>query len=691
MSNNFKLIAFVLTIFLSTSIFSQKNLGKEADKHFDNREFYLAAGYYKKAYEKEKKAEKKARFLFQMGECHRHINQLKEAESYYTKAIKAKYDDPIANLYVAEIRKEFMRYDEAIVAYQAYQQEVPSSKDAELGIKSCELAQKWKDAPTRHVVENLAFLNSKENDYSPSFADQKNYKRLIFTSWRDGSVGGNDIVTGHSHSDLFESQMDKTGKWSQPKSMGEPLDSKYNDGSSYISKKGDLLFFTRCIEEKSKAIGCHIYISRKNGPTWGNPEKVEFDPNNLPAGDSLSFRHPCLSADGNTLYFASNMPGGFGGHDLYKCTYDKKTKSWSAPINLGPAINTAHTEAYPFMNDDGKTLYFSSNGHPGMGGLDLFKAEMETDGKFSKAPENLKFPMNSSKDDFGIIFKGKKDEGYFSSNRDGGKGGDDIWTFSVPPLLFDLEGFVTDKADGRAIANASILITGSDGTNFPVKTDDKGHYTTKLAPETNYSVGCETDENTKNAAGMKYLANDDKGKFTTVGELASKHYRKDFQLVAATAEIHLPEVLYDLAKWDLRPESKDSLDYLYKVLVANPTIVIELSAHTDSRDTPQHNDTLSARRARSCVDYLVNEKKVPAQRIQPKGWGERKLLITDAQIAKAPAEEREGLHQKNRRTVFRVLRWDYVDPNAPAKPPVVLPKVTGEENSSEIDDAVEEK
>ena len=541
------------------------------------------------------------------------------------------------------------------------------------------------------LFRSLAFLNSKENDYSPSFADQKNYKRLIFTSWRDGSVGGNDIVTGHSHSDLFESQMDKTGKWSQPKSMGEPLDSKYNDGSSYISKKGDLLFFTRCIEEKSKAIGCHIYISRKNGPTWGNPEKVEFDPNNLPAGDSLSFRHPCLSADGNTLYFASNMPGGFGGHDLYKCTYDKKTKSWSAPINLGPAINTAHTEAYPFMNDDGKTLYFSSNGHPGMGGLDLFKAEMETDGKFSKAPENLKFPMNSSKDDFGIIFKGKKDEGYFSSNRDGGKGGDDIWTFSVPPLLFDLEGFVTDKADGRAIANASILITGSDGTNFPVKTDDKGHYTTKLAPETNYSVGCETDENTKNAAGMKYLANDDKGKFTTVGELASKHYRKDFQLVAATAEIHLPEVLYDLAKWDLRPESKDSLDYLYKVLVANPTIVIELSAHTDSRDTPQHNDTLSARRARSCVDYLVNEKKVPAQRIQPKGWGERKLLITDAQIAKAPAEEREGLHQKNRRTVFRVLRWDYVDPNAPAKPPVVLPKVTGEENSSEIDDAVEEK
>lgn len=685
------LLAVLFISGFSISVSAQKNLGREADKHFDNHEYYLAAGYYKKAYEKEKKADKKARFLFQMAECYRHINDLKNAENYYTKAIKAKYPDPIAHLYVAEIKKENMRYDEAIVSFQAYQQEVPSSKEAEMGIKSCELAQKWKDAPTRHVVENLSFLNSKENDYSPSFADQKNYKRIIFTSWRDGSSGSSDIMTGHNHSDLYESQMDKTGKWSQPKSMGEPLDSKFNDGSSFITKKGDLIFFTRCVEEKNKSIGCHLYVSKKNGPTWGDPEKVNFDPNNTPEGDSLSFRHPTLSADGNTLYFASNMAGGFGGHDIWKCTYDKKSKSWSAPVNLGSAVNTSHTEAYPFLHEDGKSLYFSSNGHPGMGGLDFFKAEMETDGKFNKSPENLKFPMNSPKDDFGIIFKGKKEEGYFSSNRDGGKGGDDIWTFNVPPLLFDLEGFVTDKADGKPIADASIIITGSDGTNFPVKTDQKGHYFTKLAVETNYTVGCETDENTKNSAGMKYLANDEKGKFTTVGEMASKHYRKDFQLVAATAEIHLPEVLYDLAKWDLRPESKDSLDYLYKVLVANPTIVIELSAHTDSRDTPKNNDTLSERRARSCVDYLVNEKKIPAARIQPKGWGERKLLVTDAQIAKVKEEEREALHQKNRRTVFRVLRWDYLDPNAPAKPPVVLPKVTGEENSAEIEDAAEGK
>ena len=682
---------FFLATFLGAffcMIYSQKNLGKEADSHFADQEYYLAAGYYKKAYEKEKKPDKKARYLFQMAECYRHIDDLKSAENYYNKAIKAKYPDPVSHLHIAEIKMENKRYDEAIISYKEYQKEIPDSKVAENGIKSCELSQKWIDNPKRYKVDNVAFLNSKENDYSPSFGDYKKYNKIIFTSWRDGSVGGSDLVTGHNHSDMFESVMDKTGKWSTPKSMGEPLDSKFNDGSSCLSKKGDMLLFTRCVEQKGVAVGCHLYLSKKSGPNWGTPEKIPFNPNSTPQGDSLSFRHPCLSPDGNTLYFASNMSGGYGGHDIWKCVYDKKTKEWSEPQNLGPAINTEATDAYPYMHDDGKTLYFSSKGHLGMGGFDLFKAEMGTDGKFTKEPENLQYPMNSPHDDFGIVFKGKREEGYFSSNREGGKGGDDIWSFILPPLLFDLEGFVTDAADGKPVANAIITITGTDGTNFPVKTDQKGHYSTKLAPETSYEVKCETDKDTKNAAGLNYLTNEDKGKLTTVGELASKHYKKDFQLTVATQEIHFPEVLFDLNKWDLRPESKDSLDYLYKVLVANPTIVIELSAHTDSRDGTAYNDTLSNNRARSCWYYLVNEKKINAARIKAKGYGERKLLVTDAEISKVKTkEEKEALHQKNRRTVFKVLSWDYVDPNAPAKPPIVRPKVTGEENSEELPDS----
>ncbi|MFN6037000.1 MAG: OmpA family protein, partial [Bacteroidota bacterium] len=277
--------------------------------------------------------------------------------------------------------------------------------------------------------------------------------------------------------------------------------------------------------------------------------------------------------------------------------------------------------------------------------------------------------------------------GYFSSSREGGKGGDDIWSFVLPPLSFNLDGFVTDAADGKPVANAIVYVKGSDGTNFPLKTDQKGHYNTKLVPEASYEVKCETDANTKNSQGLNYLTNSDLGKFTTVGLEESKNFRKDFQLTVATSEIHFPEVLFDLNKWDLRPESKDSLNYLYKVLVDNPTIVIELSAHTDSRDATVYNDTLSNNRARSCYFYLVNEKKIKPARIKPKGYGERKLLITDAEINKAKSkEEKEALHQKNRRTVFKVLSWDYIDPDAPSKPPIVHPKVTGEENSEELPD-----
>ncbi|MFN6036988.1 MAG: hypothetical protein ACK452_00870, partial [Bacteroidota bacterium] len=385
--------ASLLSFILFSSTYAQKNPGKEADKHFADHEYHLAAGYYKKAADKEKKPDKKGRYLFMMAECYWHIDDLKQAESFYAKALKAKYSDPISHLRIAQIKMENKRYDEAIVSFKEYQKEVPDSKIAENGIKSCELSQKWLDKPKRYKVENVAFLNSKENDYCPSFGDYKKYNKIIFTSWREGSTGSQDFVTGHNHSDMFESIMDKTGKWSTPKSLGAPLDSKFNDGACYLSRKGDMLLFTRCMEEKGKSVDCHLYISKKSGANWGDPEKIPFNPNNLEQSDSLSFRSPCLSSDGSTMYFASNMSGGYGGHDIWKCNYDKKAKTWSEPVNLGPAVNTDLTEAYPFLHDDGKTLYFASKGHPGMGGFDIFKIEMGTDGKFTKTPENLQYPI----------------------------------------------------------------------------------------------------------------------------------------------------------------------------------------------------------------------------------------------------------------------------------------------------------
>jgi peptidoglycan-associated lipoprotein len=340
------------------------------------------------------------------------------------------------------------------------------------------------------------------------------------------------------------------------------------------------------------------------------------------------------------------------------------------------------------MADDDKTLYFSSNYHLGMGGLDIFKAEKAADGKFTKAPENLKSPMNSAGDDFGIIFEGKKIKGYFTSNREGGKGSDDIYSFILPPLNFNLTGTVVSDENNEPVQNAAIHLKGSNGDMFEFNTGADGKYNFKLKENTSYEVTVATGKTTASKSyTLGFLANKDMGKLTTVDENESKDFVKDFALTPVKAEIRFPAVLYDLGKATLRPESKDSLNFLYQTLIDNPTIVIELQSHTDSRGSNTANQKLSEERAKSCVVYLSEEKKIPLARLTSKGWGEGKLLIKDAVINKAKTkEEKEALHQKNRRTVFRIINWDYVDPNAPkSDKPVFKPQVKGEENSEEVE------
>jgi len=429
-------------------------------------------------------------------------------------------------------------------------------------------------------------------------------------------------------------------------------------------------------------------MCKKQGPAWAEPELLPF---NI---DSFAFRHPALSADGNTLYFDAKLPGGYGGTDIWYSSFDKKGKTWGQPVNVGPSINTAGSEGFPFIADDDKILYFSSNTHLGMGGLDIFKAEKDAGGKFTKAPENLKYPMNSAGDDFGIVFEGKKMKGYFSSNREGGKGGDDLWSFVLPPLIFNLSGTVVSVENNEPVQNALIHLKGSSGDMFEFKTGADGKYNFKLKENTSYEVTVATDKNTVSQSfKLGFLANKDLGKLSSVGENESKDFIKDFALTPVKAEIRFPAVQYDLGKATLRPESKDSLNFLYQTLVDNPTIVIELQAHTDSRGSDAKNQKLSEDRAKSCVVYLNEEKKIPLARLQSKGWGEKKLLVTDAQIAKVKTkEEKEALHQKNRRTVFRIVSWDYQDPNAPkSDKPIYKPQVKGEENSDAIEDAPDAK
>lgn len=673
-------LTLAFTAFFAVVSFAQKNFLKEADKFYDLKEFFKAIDLYKNAYAKEKKADKKARILFRTAECYRHINQIKEAETYYAKAIKAKYPDPISYFYIGEIKKEQKLYNEAMTEYENYKKEVPGDPIVEGRIKSCELAQKWVDAPTRHKVENMSLFNSKESDFCPSYADKK-HNKLMFTSTRQGAMGSVDESTGQTHSDLFETTLDKNGKWSTPTPIGAPINTEVNEGAAVVSKKGDLMILSRVLEAKGKKERPNLYQSKKAGAGWGDPTLISF------CVDSVNFAHPTLNADATTMYFASNTQGTLGKGDIWMSHYDKKAKDWGTPVNLGPIVNTAGSECYPYLSDDGKVLYFSSDAHIGLGGLDIFKVALDKDGKPTGQIENLKYPLNSPFDDFGIMLEGNKERGYLSSNREGGKGGDDIWSFVLPPLVFNVNGTVKNAKDKTPVPNCAVILKGSDGKLVQTKTDASGNYTMHLDPEVTYDMWTTTDKTvTTPTATLGFLASDDHGSFTTVNLMESQNFQKDFELTPVEIEIKLPSILFDLAKWDVKPQFQDSLNFLYNVLQKNPTIIIELSAHTDSRGATKANDELSQKRAESCVAYLIS-KGIPKERMTAKGWGERKLKIQDAAIKKEKTKEgQEALHSINRRVVFRILSWDYVDPTKPkVEIPSYHPPVKGEEDSEKLE------
>ncbi|HTL83409.1 MAG TPA: OmpA family protein [Bacteroidia bacterium] len=689
-----KVLSVVVVFLLAFSVngHAQKNYVRDADRAYESQQYYNAVELYKKGISKIKNKQEKARITFQIAECYRKMNDWKQAESWYGKAIKAKHNDDKMYLWYAEALKINMKYDEAVTAFTDYKTRVPSDPAGENGIKSSELSQQWKDNPTRYVVENMAQINSKDYDFSPTYSDKK-HTSIIFTSKREGQTGSKvDPISGTMYSDLFETKVDKNGKWSAPATITGSVNSAMgNEGASCVNKKADKIYFTRCDQQKKKWITCKIYVSSKKGNSWDTPELIDFS---LDAAvlDSFNFRHPTISSDETVMVFSSDMTGTTGGihSDLWMSTYDKKAKKWGKPVNLGTTINTDGREGFPYISEAGD-LYYSSDGLLGMGGLDIFKAPL-TDAKNWKwgTPENLKYPMNSPGDDFGIVFDGKKEKGYLTSNREGTKGADDIWSFYLPPLVFHLAGTVTDCKYGPTIAvqTCTVRLVGSDGSAVEAVTDKDGKYKFDLNPEVSYVVTVFSDKgHSTKAEGYLNLPDKDKGKLTTVGEMNSKDFTLDFCLQPAESEIRFPAVLYALNHSDLLVDSlgtnklndthkpinsKDSLNFLYQTLIDNPTIVIELSAHTDSRASDAYNMKLSQARAQACVDYLVS-KGIPKERMKAVGYGEsRPLKLADGTIltekyilSKKTKQEQEALFIMNRRTVFKVLSWDYVDPKAP--------------------------
>jgi peptidoglycan-associated lipoprotein len=659
---------FALISVLSFTVNAQKNYKAEADVAFSGFKYYKAIEMYKKAYSKETKKEVKSEILFLIAECYRGKHDGKQAAVWYGKAIKGKYKDPIALLYIADIYKSNGRYEDAIAQYGKYKAANPTDKKADRGIESCKLAKKWQDEPSRTIVNPMPLINSEDFDFSPVFADKKNTE-IYFTSTRQGSAGESvSDVTGMNFDDIYKSSRDKKGKWSEPVVLNSTINSPASEGSSCLNKKKSEIYFTRCEVKKNGIAGCGIMVAKKAGQEWGEPEYITI----LGAEDTMKIRHPAISPDDKVLVFSADLPGGQGGIDLWYITYDKKAKTWSTPTNLGAEINTAENEAFPYIRENGD-LYFASNGHIGMGGLDLFKASSTGPSQWNGV-ENLQVPLNSSSDDFGIVFEGNKERGFFNSGREGGKGGDDIWEFYLPPMLFSLEGVAKDVETGKGIANARVRLIGTDGKSTETTTDENGSFffvengaDRYLNPETSYSLVVEKD---------KYLIA--KGKETTVGLDGSKKFFHEYALQPfQDVVIILPLIEYETAKWDLQPQYKDSLNYLYNIMTENPTIIIQLRSHTDYRGSNSNNKKLSQKRAQSCVDYLVTEKGIHPDRIKAIGMGENDpikgaagVALTKTYIENLPTKEEKDIAlQRNRRTDFKVISSDFV-PVAASAPEV---------------------
>ena len=689
---NAKLLLIVAFIFtLPFCGIAQNRYIAAADQAFTSLQYNIAASKYKKAYAKTRSKSDKERISFQMAECYRMINNTKKAEPAYKRLTKTKFAEknPLVFLYYAQALKSNEKYADAKDAFSTYAEMAPEDSRGKNGAESCDLALEWIDSPTKYMITNQKVLNSKEADFSPTYAD-KLYTTLIFTSTRDAATGkATDNWTGQKFSDLFISKLDPKGEWSTPVLLetGKVINTEANEGNPAINSKFNNLYFTRCGNAKGTSQGCQIFVSRRSGREWGEAKQLAL------GGDSTSvIGNPAISADELTIFYSADFKGGEGGKDLWTASRKTPSEPFGKPFNLGPVVNTPGDEMFPFMRND-TMLYFSSNGHPGMGGLDIFRTTFSR-GKWTK-PTNLQFPMNSSADDFAIIYHPEEDKGFLSSNRKGGKGNDDIFAFVNPPLLYTLQGVVKDDRTLQFIPGVSVKLVGSDGSAVEGKTDTKGFYSfgkSQIRPNSSYELIL-----SKTGYFNK------KAKETTVGLESSKDFVIDFKLEPIPEKpIVLPDILYDLAKWDLKPQFQDSLQGLIKTLDENETIVIELASHTDTRGTDESNDILSQRRAESVVDYLIARGIAP-DRLVAKGYGERVpralsknitrdgfnfktgTVLTQAFIdSLKTTPEKEAAHALNRRTEFRVLSKDYVPKPTnkklePQKEKVVI-KINPEDN-----------
>lgn len=644
------LILFVITS--SSKCGAPKGSIAAAREHYKKKEYALSGENYRAVYSKKVPREDKNEACFQAAECYRLANDMKNAENWYRKAVKGDPTNQEALLRLGEALKSNQKYSEAIVELNNYKKKNPADTRVDELIKGCELALKWKTEKTRYLVENVKPLNTKWSDFSPML-----YKKneIYFTSDREKGASSKTYGwTNNGYTDIYKVvyKVDKKNpnsiKYEIPVLIDKDVvNTPYNDGTVCFDAKGSTMYFTQCSGKDGKGKYCRIYSATSAGTGWSEPQPLSF------STDSFTCGHPTLSKDGQIMYFASDMPGGLGGKDIWYVTYTKRSKTWGDPINLGPTINTEGDDMYPFIADDG-TLYFSSNGHVGLGGVDIYYTKGEnTDWS---EPVNMKSPINSGADDFAMTLNKDKESGYFSSTREGGRGQDDIYRFYMTPLVFTLSGVVRDLKTKEILPNTFITITNSTDTGkLIIKTDAAGSYKITLKARTDYELF---------AAKEEYYDSKVASKTTKMLEF-STDLIQNFELdpINYTDLIKIEGIYYDLDMANIRPDAALILDSMVIMLNKHPKFRVELGSHTDCRADSIYNKGLSQRRADSAVAYLVRNG-IDTMRLVARGYGESMLVNPCAcegtRIAKNCTEEE---HQMNRRTTFRILDNKYIPKN----------------------------
>lgn len=614
---------------------------ERAYKAFEQKRYNTSANLFKKTFPKIKNEERQDSVLFMIAESYRLSNNFNEAINWYEKVVNTKYPDPRIIYSYGQLLKNFEQYEEAGRKFYDFLFEQPGDANGKREQEACKLAADWKNNPEKFTIENLKSLNTTYSDYAPFFVKD----RLVWASSRTEATG-NEIFewTGQKCSDFFESEKKETG-WSTFKKLKGNVNTNFNEGVSWIDSNYTTMYLTLCNGRDGKSPGCKIYVSFQNDTGWSTPEVLPF------CNDDYTYGHPTMTSDGKRMYFASDRAGSLGQKDIFYVDYNIFKNTWGEPVNLGNQVNTTEDDMYPMIHPDG-SLYFSSKGWLGMGGLDLYKTKFEN-GRWTKA-ENLRSPINSGGDDFGISFvhtsalKEAQPIAYFSSNRMGGLGDDDLYAIYIKPYRFVVKPTIIHAVTKAPIAAASVKITNvANVPQFNLRSDLQGKTSADLPLNEILDIQAEKD---------MFFASE-------IIQISTNNLTADsiVELIIALEpipeddiEFTLQGILYDLDKADLRPESRVVLDSLAIILQKNAKLVIELAAHTDSRASADYNLKLSQRRAESCVNYLVS-KGINRARLSPVGYGETRLL-NDCEDGIDCSEEE---HQLNRRTTIRVISNDF--------------------------------